>query len=138
MRKLSREVLFKLVFAQNFGIQIEKQTLDELLDVIVQELSAKKEDLDLEYIETAYNYITTNFDSLKQTIERKIPTYKSSRIYNADLIIMVIALYELNETGLDHKIVLSEANKLANKFSTEQSIKFINGVLGSILKDKNE
>ena len=138
MRKFSREILFKMIFAQNFGAEATQNSFDEILELVLQDLDCKKEDIDLDYITNAYNYITTNFDSLKQTVADKISSYKASRIYNTDLIILVVAVYELNKLEMEPKIVISEALKLAKKYSTEQSIKFINGVLGAILKDKNE
>ena len=74
-------------------------------------------------------------DTLKDIVYSKINKYASNRVYNADLIILVLATYELQQKALDNKIVISEALKLAKKYSTEKSIKFINGVLGAIIKE---
>ena len=139
MRKLSREVLFKMVFAYRYGIQSEeKQSFDELFNTITEEFKIDKNDLDFDYIKTGYEDIKENFKAYDDIISKKVSRYNVNRIFNSDLIILNIALFEINELKTEPKIIISEAIKLAKKYSTEQSIKFVNGVLGSILKDKNE
>ncbi len=138
MRKQSREVVFKMLFSYNFGQKDEPQTYDEMLDVILQDLGLDKQQLDLEYINTTFNAVVKNLDALKDIVYSNVTGYTSSRIFNADLIILVLAIYELKQKSIDNKIVISEALKLAKKYSTEKSIKFINGVLSAVVKEKNE
>lgn len=135
MRKQSRDVVFKMLFAYNFGQKDEQQSFDELLDVITKDLNINKDELDLQYVKSTINAIIENMDTLKDIVYSKINKYASNRVYNADLIILVLATYELQQKALDNKIVISEALKLAKKYSTEKSIKFINGVLGAIIKE---
>ena len=135
MRKQSRDVVFKMLFAYNFGQKEEQQSFDELLDVITKDLNINKDELDLQYVKSTINAIIENMDTLKDIVYSKINKYASNRVYNADLIILVLATYELQQKALDNKIVISEALKLAKKYSTEKSIKFINGVLGAIIKE---
>lgn len=135
MRKQSRDVVFKMLFAYNFGQKEEQQSFDELLDVITKDLNINKDELDLQYVKSTINAIIENMDTLKDIVYSKINKYASNRVYNADLIILVLATYELQQKALDNKIVISEALKLAKKYSTEKSIKFINGVLGAIVKE---
>jgi N utilization substance protein B len=48
-----------------------------------------------------------------------------------------LAIYELsNELDTPQPVVIDEAVELAKKFSTAESAKFINGVLGSFLKEQ--
>lgn len=138
MRKQSREVVFKMLFSYNFGQKDEPQTYDEMLDVILQDLGLDKQQLDLEYINTTFNAVVKNLDALKDIVYSNVTGYASNRIFNADLIILVLAIYELKQKSIDNKIVISEALKLAKKYSTEKSIKFINGVLSAVVKEKNE
>ena len=140
MRKLSREVLFKLVFSKVFGVKQtdEEYVFDEELQVIKNEASIKDDDLDIDYIKTAFDGVVNNFNEYKTRISQKVNKYRASRIYNADLIIICIALFELENLEIEQKIVISEAIKLAKKYSTEQSLKFINGVLAAFIKEKDE
>jgi transcription antitermination protein NusB len=50
--------------------------------------------------------------------------------------ILRVAFYELLFTETPHTIVIDEAIELSKKFSTEDSPKFINGILGAYIKKK--
>ena len=50
-----------------------------------------------------------------------------------------IGLYELkNESDVPPKVVINEAVELAKAFGSENSSKFINGVLGTLLRQQEE
>lgn len=138
MRKISREVLFKLVFAKRFGDNTESLNDEELLNVVINEMGIKIEDVDVSYVLEALKTIVSNFDSYVELVNEVVPKYKSSRIYNVDLVVMVLAVFEAKVNELNKKIAISEAVKLVKKYSTDRSIKFVNGVLSTILKDEDE
>ena len=46
-----------------------------------------------------------------------------------------LAAWELINTQTPPKVVIAEAIELAKQFSTEQSARFVNGVLDSLLKE---
>lgn len=139
MRKQSRDILFKLLFAKNFGENdMQKQTFDELLPIMLEEMHLKPVDIDEKYIHNSFDDIVQNLDEYKQIVASRVTGYKQDRIFNVDMTIMILAIYELKKGDLDSKIVISEALKLAKKYSTEKSIKFINGILGAVSKQDNE
>ena len=54
-----------------------------------------------------------------------------------DLAIMRMAVWELlNEDDVPGPVVINEAVELANRYSGEGSGRFINGILGTILRNK--
>lgn len=55
------------------------------------------------------------------------------RLTLIDKSILRLAVYELKFTELPKAVVLNEAVTLANQFSSDESPKFINGVLGGYL-----
>ena len=139
MRKQSRDILFKLLFAKNFGENdMQKQTFEELLPIMLEEMHLKPVDIDEQYIYNSFDDIVQNLDEYKQIVASRVTGYKQDRIFNVDMTIMILAIYELKKGDLDSKIVISEALKLAKKYSTEKSIKFINGILGAVSKQDNE
>ena len=139
MRKQSRDILFKLLFAKNFGENdMQKQTFEELLPIMLEEMYLKRVDIDEQYIHNSFDDIVQNLDEYKQIVASRVTGYKQDRIFNVDMTIMILAIYELKKGDLDSKIVISEALKLAKKYSTEKSIKFINGILGAVSKQDNE
>ena len=56
-----------------------------------------------------------------------------------DRVVLRIGLYELlYEKDVPPKVVINEAVELAKAFGSENSSKFINGVLGTALRQKEE
>jgi len=58
--------------------------------------------------------------------------WRLSRMAVIDRLILRLAVYELLHTDTPRAVVINEAIELAKKFSTEDSAKFINGVLDAI------
>lgn len=60
------------------------------------------------------------------------------RLVKADLIILRLALYELQYVDeVPTAVAINEALELAKEFSSDQSRKFINGALGRFEKENN-
>ncbi len=79
---------------------------------------------------------TSSLDSILQPIA---PEWPLDQIARMDLIILRLGLYELNyEKNVPPKVVINEAVELAKAFGNANSSKFINGVLGTILLDKEK
>lgn len=73
-----------------------------------------------------------NCDALLSKHARK---WGLSRLALVDRNILRLGTYELRLAVLPHKIVISEALRLAKEFSTTESVRFVNGVLDAIAKD---
>lgn len=75
---------------------------------------------------------TEEFDLL---ISEAAPEWPLNQISLVDLTILRIALAELTqEDPPPHKVVIDEAVELAKEFGGENSSKFVNGVLGTIVE----
>jgi len=60
------------------------------------------------------------------------------RLADVDKSILRLAIFELkNNKETPVSVVINEAVELAKKFSGEESSKFINGILGALLKSQN-
>lgn len=69
-------------------------------------------------------------------IKKYAPKYPVDKISKVDLSILRLAIYELlYERKNPPKVVIDEAVTLGREFGTEKSYAFINGVLGSIMKN---
>ena len=69
-------------------------------------------------------------------VERLAPQWPPRRQPGVDRNLIRLAVWELTNTDTPPKVVIDEAIELAKQFSTEQSPSFVNGVLDSILKEK--
>ena len=139
LRKTSRKILFQMLFAKNFGEnEIQEQNYNELLHIILEEMKLKETDVDTQYIRNSFDEIVPNMNEYKQMVYSHLTGHKQLQIKDVDLIILVLAIYELKKGELDPKIVFDTAIKLAKEYSNSSSIKFINGVLGALVKQDHE
>jgi N utilization substance protein B len=76
--------------------------------------------------------------SLDKKIQTAAPAWPINKLNRIDLAILRLATYELGQTKTPPKVVIDEAVELAKEFGTETSSSFVNGVLGTILKEKGE
>ena len=78
--------------------------------------------------------IIEHLDEIDGSINAHSRSWKTSRMPKVDLAIMRLALGEIKYgDDVPEAVAISEAIKLAKKYSTEQSSRFIHGVLGAIV-----
>lgn len=109
-RHKARREIVKALFAESFTHQ------DELSKNIKKILSKKK--------------------SLDNKIKKAAPTWPIDKLNRIDLAILRLAVYEMQDKKIPPKVIIDEAVELAKEFGSEASPSFINGVLGTIYKEK--
>lgn len=130
-RREAREQAFILVFEKIFNPEL---SLDEM--------KAIAEDEELFVLdEFAENIVKAVFDNI-ETIDEKISLYLRSwtldRIPKVDLAVLRLAAGEiLYIDDIPDKVSANEAVELTKKYSGEERAKFINGVLGNLIREKN-
>lgn len=76
---------------------------------------------------------------LDRQISVNIPDFDYNRLASVDRNVLRLALVELLDYGyIPPNVTLNEAIELAKKYSTAESGKFVNGVLGSLLKNTDK
>ena len=66
-------------------------------------------------------------------IASRLERYTVDRLYRPDLVVLMMAVYELNDKSVPAKVVVNEAVTLAKKYGTEKSGGFVNGVLAKFV-----
>ena len=102
MRRASREYVFKLVFEFTFYGSANEETLDLFL------ADADLNDEDKEYIRERYDGVTANLDRLKAKLGSRLERFTVDRLYRPDMVVLLIALYELERGDTPAKIVVNE------------------------------
>jgi len=89
---------------------------------------------DVPYFKELLTGVVQNVDSL----DDKLSPYLSRKIDDVDMVdlaVLRLAMFELTyRTDVPHKVVLNEAIELAKDFATDESYKFVNGVLDKALR----
>jgi len=73
---------------------------------------------------------------LDKKIEKAAPTWPIEKLNKIDLAILRLAAYELIYESTPPKVVIDEAVELAKEFGGENCPSFVNGVLGTIYKER--
>ena len=80
--------------------------------------------------------IITNLSEIDNQITIAAPLWPLSQIAKIDLSVLRLAIYELKiEKKNPPKVTIDEAVELAKEFGGEGSAKFVNGVLGTLMKN---
>lgn len=82
--------------------------------------------------------IVDNLKEIDDFISQNAPKWPLDKINKVDLSILRTAIWELlHQPATPPKVVIDEAIEMAKEFGTESSAPFINGVLGSVIKNLN-
>jgi N utilization substance protein B len=108
-RHKQRELRVSAMFAHSF----QSVGFEEIISPIIESLSA-----------------------IDSAIFAAAPEWPINKINRIDLAILRIATHEILFTDTPPKVAIDEAVEIARKFGAESSPSFINGVLGTILKHK--
>lgn len=123
-----REIVFQLLYSRSFN------TAEGELALVMKEQAAPKSQVRAakEKVDAIWE-IREELDAL---IAEKATDYDLERISRIEKAILRMGLYELLHTDLPSKIALSEAVRLARKFSTAEASAFVNAILDAVYKQE--
>lgn len=82
------------------------------------------------------NGVASHLEEIDELIRKYSKHWSFDRVNRVDKAILRIAFFELLHSDTTPNIVLDEAIEIAKKYSTEDSPKFINGILGKFVEDQ--
>jgi len=86
-----------------------------------------------EFIRNLVDGVIRNKGDIDNNIQKYAPAWPVDQLATIDRNILRLAIFEiLFDNKVPVKVAVSEAVELAKKFGSENSAKFVNGVLGSI------
>lgn len=92
---------------------------------------------DTEFVYELSHAVRDHFTPLDQALQPMAPEWPISSISAIDRNVLRMGLYELSECRdkVPPKVAINEAVELAKAFGSENSSKFVNGVLGTAYKE---
>jgi len=137
-RHLGRIIALQTLYEQDFRRSADDATFD--LDEVLQRNVARYEAMvdDVDFIKRLTAGVSKQTEVLDAKLQPIAPEWPIDQIARMDRVILRIGLYELdNAADVPPKVVINEAVELAKAFGSENSSKFINGVLGTALRQKD-
>ena len=132
-RSAIRELTFKLLYSN----EIQKDMDEEQIDIFLNENNIESEEQKNSIKET-FNGIKKYEQEIRELISENLKeNWTFDRISKIDVAILKLAIYELIYSKIPYKVVINEAVEIAKKYGDDSAKSFINGVLASIVKEKN-
>lgn len=127
-RREEREQAFMLIF--------EKMFTDETIEAIIDKASEARDIEVGNYALKIANKVSVDAEIIDAKFEKYLKRWSKNRISKVSLSILRLAMYELlYENEIPSAAVINEAVELTKKFSTKEDSAFVNGVLGSYVRD---
>lgn len=132
-RHLARTMAMQVLYEWDFRGK-EAVRLPEVVALVREEFAPKFDDGG--YVEQQVGEIISHLPAIDAMINTFMPNWTVDSITIIDRNILRLGVYELRfDQSIPSKVAINEAIELGKKFGGEASGKFVNGVLGAILKD---
>jgi len=126
-RKLTREELMKLLYQMDMNDEFTLERAEKYLSTI------DNLKIDKEYYNKTYRNFIENLNNINDLIKEYSSDWKLNRIAKIDIAIMRLAITEMKyDEDMPVSVSINEAIELCKKYSSNDSHKFINGILGNI------
>ncbi len=135
-RHLGRIIALQTLYEQDFRRESGDTGLDEA-EVLKRNIARYKDMVDdIDFISRLVAGVSKHTTELDKKLQPIAPEWPIDQIARMDRLVLRIGLYELeNDTDVPPKVVINEAVELAKAFGGDNSSKFINGVLGTALRN---
>ena len=136
-RHLGRIIALQTLYEQELRVEAADKSFErgEVLDRNIARYSEMIDDI--RFIVDLVEGVSQQAAKLDATLQPVAPEWPIDQIARMDRLVLRIGLYELeNEAGVPPKVVINEAVELAKAFGGDNSSKFINGVLGTLLRQQ--
>jgi transcription antitermination protein NusB len=130
-RRKSREFALQMLFQSDMG----RQTPDEVRRTFWSEQNSADSDV-RGFAEDLFRVATDRSAEIDSVIERHAEHWRMERMATVDRNLLRAAVAELmGFPATPRAVVINEALEIARKFSSPESVHFINGVLDSVGRD---
>jgi N utilization substance protein B len=138
-RHLGRIIALQTLYEQDFRADCGDKTL-KLEDVLTRNIDRYSKTVDdVSFIRILTIGVNEKSEYLDGLLQPLAPEWPLDQIARMDRAILRIGAYELmfQEKSVPAKVAINEAVELAKSFGGDNSSKFINGVLGTLIKQKD-
>lgn len=135
-RRKAREIALQTLFQMDYNEDINRS---DALETVCNEYEIIA-DKDREYAARLVEGTRRHIAEIDSVISRSSFDWKLERMAGVDRNITRLALYEMKfgSEPISPGVVINEAVELAKTYGTEDSGRFVNGILGSLVKSNKD
>jgi N utilization substance protein B len=139
---LNRRTLRSIVLQALFELEFTNSPKDELEKILLRADKEQGEEISKNpFVTKLANGIIDKQKELDEIIEKAAPDWPVDKISSVDRNVLRLGLYELlfsNREEVPPKVAINEAIELAKNFGSDNSSKFVNGVIGAVYREIGE
>lgn len=140
-RSAAMQMIFEKVSGGQGGEETLKMVYDELRanGVPGERTIGKKEpdEEDRAYISEAFNGVLDHLDELDELIGKTAKGWSVDRMSLVDLTILRLAVWEiLYNPDVPNSVSVAEALELTERYSDPEDKPFVNGILGTVIRER--
>lgn len=129
-RHQAREAVVSLLYAYDIGNDEIATHADEILE------DKKIRNKQREFALSLFQGTLSDLENIDKQIVENLKEWTFDDLGNIERAILRLGTYEVLTSDLDSAVIINEAIELAKKLCSDQSPKFINGVLDGVSKAK--
>lgn len=127
-RNEAREILMQILFEMDASKNLDNDAANALAE---ERLSGNH----ITRGKSLLNSIINDIDGIDASINKHSKSWKTGRMPKVDLAVMRLAVGEMRYSeDIPDAVAINEAINLVKKFSTDNSARFVHGVLGAMAK----
>lgn len=139
-RRLAREITVQSLYQMEMNEVQAKEAVEMLLEEAAADNESEvqvRDEAELSaYVLDVVNGVWTQREAIDGLLVDYLQNWQVSRLSRVDRQILRLAVYEMVFTeDVPAKVAVNEAIELSKHFGTEESGKFVNGVLGKMIQD---
>jgi transcription antitermination protein NusB len=116
-------------------VEVGQRPLAEVMETTREAVRIPEDER--EYVDAVVDGVLAHRGELDQVISDLATGWKLERIAQVDRNILRVALYEIqHREDIPQSVSVNEAVEMAKKYSTADSGRFVNGILGSYLRNE--
>lgn len=134
-RVLALKALFEWSFNSVDPVEIVNRSADYYLGMVTGDEDEATVDVDRELSLFIVKGVIENLETIDKIIVDSAPEWPLEQVAKVDLEVLRISIFELYiAKRIPPKVAIDEAVELGKEYGGENSGKFINGVLGTVVK----
>lgn len=131
-RRRSRQRALQILFQWDARRQPVEEAINAYYDTLYSEEQPERDP----FVADLVRGTVANLAEVDARITRHAEHWRMERMPAVDRNILRLAVYEMTRMGAPAAVAINEALELARRFSNEESVHFVNGVLDAIHREE--
>src|SRR5436305_15193105 len=130
-RRRARQRALQILFTWDARKQPAEDAIDAYYDALYSEEQLERDP----FVADLVRGTVKNLTEIDDRITRHAEHWRMERMPAVDRNILRLAVFEMAYGGTPAAVTIDEALELARKYSTEESVQFVNGVLDAVRRE---